>query len=153
LVFIREFFQCLALGLGQEQGRGDTGEHEEGEDLEDVLDKRVGAADVLQACEPDLGKDRTELAGGGGDAVGGRAVAGRERLAGDDKRRGVWSCTLGKYPALSKMRRVVLCARDTGGYARRRREGRHVPKFWKKLARQYRKTKTFVVALVAMSLS
>jgi hypothetical protein len=47
LIFVGELFESPALGLGQEQGGEDAGQHEKGEDLEDVLDKRVGAANVL----------------------------------------------------------------------------------------------------------
>ena len=92
LVFIREVFECPALGLRKQQGGEDAGQHEQGEDLEDVRDKLVGAADVLQLRESDLGNDRTELARGGRDTVRGGAVTGRENLARNDKGRGVWSC-------------------------------------------------------------
>jgi len=56
-----------------------------------MLNRLVGATEVLQSREPNLGKDRTELARGGGDAVTGGAVAGWEHFAGNDKSRGVWS--------------------------------------------------------------
>jgi len=57
-----------------------------------VRDEFVRAANVLELREPDLGDDRTELARGGGDAVGSRAVTRRERLAGNDESRRIWSC-------------------------------------------------------------
>ena len=92
LLLVREVLERPAVGLGQEEGGEEAGEHEEGEELEDVGDPVVGAglaADVLQPGEADLGDDGTELARGGADAVRGRPVAGREDLAGDDERRRV----------------------------------------------------------------
>lgn len=62
-----------------------------------MLDKCVGAADVLQLREPDLGNDRAELARGGGDTVRCGAVTGREGLAGDDEGRGIWPYGMCKH--------------------------------------------------------
>ncbi len=62
LVLVREVLEGEALGLGKKEGRPDTGEHEEGEELEDVVDPGVGAANVLEAREADLGDDGAELA-------------------------------------------------------------------------------------------
>lgn len=89
LVLIRQLLQRSVLRLGQQQRREHARQHEQREDLEDMLHEVVLAADVLQAREADLRDDRAELARRGGDAVRGRAVPRGERLAGDDKRRRV----------------------------------------------------------------
>ena len=62
-----------------------------------MFDKLVGAADILQLREPNLRNDRTEFARGGGDTVRGGAIAGWERLAGDDESRGIWSYGMCKH--------------------------------------------------------
>lgn len=89
LVLIRQLLQRSVLRLGQQQRREHTRQHEQREDLEDMLHEVVLAADVLQAREADLGDDGAKLARRGGDAVRGRAVARGECLAGDDERRRV----------------------------------------------------------------
>ena len=78
-----------ALGLRDEEGGEDTAEHEEGVDLEDVVEPRGGvggggAADA-EGTDEGLGDDGADFARGGGDAVRGGAVAGGEALAGDDE--------------------------------------------------------------------
>ena len=107
-----------------------------------MFDKGVGAADILQLREPNLCDDCTELARGGGDTMRGGAVAGRERLAGDDEGRCIWP--YGVYKHGGKKKGAIRLE----GWGRR-----YVPKFWKKLARQYRKTNTPLVFSVSMSLS
>jgi hypothetical protein len=41
LALVGDVFQSALLGLGYEQRRQDTGEHEQGENLEDVVDELV----------------------------------------------------------------------------------------------------------------
>lgn len=84
---MRELLERLALRLRQEERREDTGEHEEREDLEDVLHPLVRAADVLERAEADLGDDRAELAASGCDPVARRAVSRWEDLSWDDEGR------------------------------------------------------------------
>lgn len=72
----------------QERGE-DTGEHESGKDLHNVVEPwgfvgRGRSASALRAND-ELRKDRTELTRRSGNTVGGRAVPGRETLAGNDE--------------------------------------------------------------------
>ncbi|RUP49682.1 LOW QUALITY PROTEIN: hypothetical protein BC936DRAFT_141818 [Jimgerdemannia flammicorona] len=85
LVLARKVFERPALGLGNEEGGQKAGEHEEGEELQKMVDPGVGTTDILEETEANLSKDGPELAGGGGDAVTGRAIASGEDLAGDDE--------------------------------------------------------------------
>lgn len=89
LVLVRQVLERAAHRLRDQQRREHAREHEEREDLENVLHEVVRAADVLQPRKPDLRDDRAELARRGRNAVRRRAVARRERLAGDDERRRV----------------------------------------------------------------
>lgn len=106
LVLVRDVLQCALLGLGEEQRGEDARQHEQGENLEKMVDElrrvrhrriiQVGGndaaahlvlpADVLEAGETDLGNNCAELAARRRDAMCGRAVPGRERLTGDDER-------------------------------------------------------------------
>ena len=91
-----EFLEGLALGLGDEKGGEDAAQHEQGEDLHDVVEPRGGVfgcwvALGSQGPEHDLRDDGADLAGRRGDAVRGRAVAGREAFAGHDEGRRVGS--------------------------------------------------------------
>ena len=91
--FAGKLLEGLALGLGNEEGSEDTEEHEESEDLEDVVQPRrsiggSGAADTERSND-DLSDDGTNLARSSRDTVRGRAVAGREALAGNDEGCGV----------------------------------------------------------------
>ena len=80
LVLTGEFLERLVLGLGEKEGREDTREHEQGEDLEDVVDPSALASAVLELESHDLSDDGTELSGRGRDSVGGGAVASGEDL-------------------------------------------------------------------------
>ena len=84
-----EFLECLALGLGNEQGSETTAQHEESIDLHDVVEPGrgigLGSATRAKLADGDLGDDGADLARGGGDAVGGRAIPGGEALAGNDE--------------------------------------------------------------------
>lgn len=93
----RELLEGVALGLGDEEGDEEAGEHKEGEDLHQPVDPG-GAGEPLavrrrallhQRDRDDLGQDGADLAHGGGDAVGRRPVARRVALAGDDEGRRV----------------------------------------------------------------
>ncbi|KAH9822789.1 dnaJ homolog-like protein subfamily C member 21 [Teratosphaeria destructans] len=93
-----ELLEGETLGLGDEEGGEAAEQHEEGEDLHDVVEPGggrgggVGVAGLgagAEGAEDDLGDDGAELAGGGGEAVGGGAVAGGEALAGHDEGGGV----------------------------------------------------------------
>ena len=92
-----ELLEGLTLGLGNEKSGEDTTEHEESEDLEDVVEPRRGVggggATDTKGTDEDLSDDGTDLAGSSGETVGGGTVAGRETLARDDEGGGVgaWS--------------------------------------------------------------
>jgi len=89
LVLLGKVLEGEALGLGEEEGREDTSQHEEGEDLENVLEESVLAANVDETREADLGNNGTELARGSRDTMAGRPVSGGEDLAGNDEGSGV----------------------------------------------------------------
>ena len=82
LVLATELLERLALSLGDENGGKATEQHEEGEDLEDVVQPGTvvvrGGAARLEGRDGALADDGADLAGGGGDTVGGGAVAGWE---------------------------------------------------------------------------
>ena len=84
-----ELLEGLALGLRDEKRGEDTAEHEEGEDLEDVVEPRRGVGGGgtanTEGTDKDLSDDGTDLARGGGDTVGSGTVASREALARDDE--------------------------------------------------------------------
>ena len=88
-----KLLEGLALGLGNEERGEDTAEHEESEDLEDVVQPRrsVGGSGATntEGSNNDLSDNGTDLARGGGETVGGGAVAGREAFARDDEGGGV----------------------------------------------------------------
>jgi hypothetical protein len=77
-----QLLESLALGLGDEESGEDTAQHEQGVDLHDVVEPRAlvcgSCAADAEGSDENLGDDGANLAGGGGDAVGGRAVAGWE---------------------------------------------------------------------------
>ena len=93
----RQLLERATLRLRDEQSGEDAAEHEEGEDLHDVVEPgrvvgaRGGAADAERA-EDALGDDGADFARGGGEAVRGAAVARREAFAGDDEGRCVGAC-------------------------------------------------------------
>lgn len=88
-VLTRQLLESLALSLGDEQTGEDTAQHEQSEDLHNMLEPgsvaRVLGTLVHQRAEDTLGNDGTDLAGGGRDTVGGGTVAGGEALAGHDE--------------------------------------------------------------------
>jgi hypothetical protein len=89
-----QVLERAALGLGNEQRSEDTREHERGEDLHDVVEPRggVGGGGVAANTERrdgTLRDDGTNLAGTGGETVGGGAVARGKALAGNNESSGV----------------------------------------------------------------
>lgn len=64
--FASKLLEGLALGLGNEESGEDTQEHEEGEDLEDVVQPRrsVGGSGTAntKGTNDDLSDDGTDLA-------------------------------------------------------------------------------------------
>ncbi len=89
-----QLLERLALSLGDQQGGENTAEHEEGEDLHDVVEPGRGGAAWGGAAGPkgaedDLGDDGADFARGGGETVRGGAVTGREAFAGYDEGGGV----------------------------------------------------------------
>lgn len=93
VVLTAELFEGLALGLGDAQGGGTAEKHEEGKDLEDVVQPRAGVglggtADA-ETGNGTLANDGANLARGGRDTVRGGTVAGGEDLTGDNEGGGV----------------------------------------------------------------
>lgn len=89
-----QLLESLALGLGDEEGGEDTAEHEEREDLHDVVEPWrlvVGGGMALgtEWSEDDLCDDGADLARGGGEAVGGGSVACWEAFSWHDEGGGV----------------------------------------------------------------
>lgn len=78
----RKLLESLALGLGDQKSGEAAEKHEESVDLHDVVEPGglVGGscAAGAEGTDEDLGDDGADFAGGGGDAVGGGAVAGWE---------------------------------------------------------------------------
>ena len=90
----RQLLECLTLRLRDQQRREDAQEHEQGEDLHDVVEPWGGVllGDLTlgaERAEYRLRDDGADLAGRGGQAVRGGAVAGGETLAGNDEGRSV----------------------------------------------------------------
>jgi len=91
-----ELLESLALGLWDQQGSEDTEQHEEREDLENVVQpwRCVGGGDMSAGTERSdggLGDDGTDLSRGGRETVGGRSVAGWEALSRNNESGGVWT--------------------------------------------------------------
>lgn len=80
LVFSGEFFESLVLGLGNQEGREDTRQHEESENLENVLDEFVCTTDITELSETDLSNDSSKFAGSSRDTVCSRTVPSWESL-------------------------------------------------------------------------
>ena len=81
-----KLLESLALGLGDQKSGEAAQKHEEGVDLHDVVEpgrlvRGCGAAGA-EGTDEDLGDDGADFAGGGGDTVGGGAVAGWEAWVG-----------------------------------------------------------------------
>ena len=92
-----KFLEGLALRLGDQQRGEGTAEHEQREDLHDVVEPGGGGgsggrAALAEGAEDALGDDGADFAGCGADAVGGGAVAGGEAFAGDDEGGCVGAC-------------------------------------------------------------
>ncbi len=86
----RQLLESLPLSLRDQKRRKQTHQHEECENLHDVIEPWgiVGpgcSAARTERAEDALSDDGTDFAGCGADAVGGGAVAGGETLAGDDE--------------------------------------------------------------------
>lgn len=81
-----KLLESLALGFGDQKGGEATEKHEESVDLHDVVEPRRlvfgGGAAGAEGSDEDLGDDGADFAGGGGDTVGGGAVAGWEAWVG-----------------------------------------------------------------------
>jgi hypothetical protein len=77
-----KLLESLALGLRDQKSGEATEKHEESVDLHDVVEPGGlvfgGGAAGAEGTDEDLGDDGADFAGGGGDAVGGGAVAGWE---------------------------------------------------------------------------
>lgn len=78
-----KLLESLALGFRDQQCGENTAQHEEGVDFHDVVEPwvRVGLCRVTAGAErtnEHLGDDGADLAGSGGDTVGGGTVASRE---------------------------------------------------------------------------
>jgi hypothetical protein len=90
----RQILKGTALGLGDEQRSEDTSKHKRREDLHDVVEPRAGVVGCGLSADTKgrdgaLSDDRADLARGGGDAMGGGAVACGETFAGNDECGGV----------------------------------------------------------------
>ena len=90
-----ELFESLALGLWDEQGSEDTAQHEESEDLQDVVEPRglvgLGRTTNAERSNKALRDDGADLSRGGRETVTGGAVTSREALSRHDERSRVWS--------------------------------------------------------------
>ena len=92
--FPGQFLQGLPLRFRDQQGGQGAQEHEQGEDLHDVVEPRGGlgafgargGADGAKGAEDGLGDDGADFARGGGYAVRGGSIAGWETFARDDER-------------------------------------------------------------------
>ncbi len=85
-----KLFEGLPLRLRDEQCGEDSTQHEKSEDLHDVIEPRgsVGLSNMSLCSErskDSLCDDGTNLAGGCGNTMRGRSVAGRETFAGNDE--------------------------------------------------------------------
>lgn len=99
LVLTRKLLECLALRLGDQECREDSDQHEESEDLHDVVQPWRGSSAAgaslgtsrAQRSDQDLGNDGTELSGSSRDTVRGRPVTRGEYFTRDDERGSVGS--------------------------------------------------------------
>lgn len=89
----REFLKSPSLGLRDQQGSEDTAQHEESEDLHDVVQPWAGSSasrarlstTSSERTEHTLSDDSTDLASTSGDTVAGGSVTGRETFTGNDE--------------------------------------------------------------------
>lgn len=90
-----QLFEGLSLGLGNEEGDEESTEHEEGENLHDVVKPTSGGLTVSstvvvnQSTNNDLGDNSSDLTSSGRDTVGRRSVSGGEHLSGNNEGGGV----------------------------------------------------------------
>ena len=89
-----KLLKSLALGLGNEKGGEDTAQHEEGEDLHDVVEprRRIGGGWVTlgsERSEDSLSNNGADLARGGRQTVGGGSVTCREAFSRNNEGGGV----------------------------------------------------------------
>lgn len=91
-----QLLESLALRLWNQQCRCDTEQHEEGENLDDVVEPwrgiGLGCAANAEGTDEGLGDNGTDLARGGRDTVRGGSVAGWEALARNNKGCRVGAC-------------------------------------------------------------
>lgn len=92
--FTGELFEGLALGLGDQQSREATQQHEQCENLENMIQPWgwVGGGRMpldSERANDDLSDDGTDLSGCSRKTVGCRTVSGREAFSRDDERCGV----------------------------------------------------------------
>ncbi len=99
VVLASQVLEGLSLGLWDEEGSEDTGEHKGGVDLHDMVEPWVGAS--LGRCttgsersDSGLGDDGAQLTGGSRDTVGGGTIAGWEALAGNNEGGRIGACRL-----------------------------------------------------------
>ena len=91
--FASKLLEGLALGLGNEEGSKDTAQHEESENLHNVVNPWRGGlssrsllgASSSERSEHDLGNDGSDFARSSGETVGSGTVAGREAFTGNDE--------------------------------------------------------------------
>lgn len=91
--FTSKLLKCLALRLGDEERGEDTTKHEEGEDLQHVVEPWraiiFSSATGAERTDETLCDDGADLSGGGGDTVARGAVSCREAFARDDECGGI----------------------------------------------------------------
>jgi len=91
-----ELLESLALGLWDEESGEDTHEHEESEDLHDVVEPWtwVGGGDDTtdtQRSDGSLGDDSADLARGSRNTVRGGTITGWETFSWNNECGGVWT--------------------------------------------------------------
>lgn len=73
IILTSQLLKGLALGLRNAQRSEDTQEHEQGINLEHVVEPRIGiclgSATYTEGCNGSLGNDGADFACGGGDTV------------------------------------------------------------------------------------
>lgn len=84
-----KLFQCQALSLWDKESGEAAQQHEERENLKDVVEPRAGVgrcgATSTERSDGGLSDDGSDLAGGGGDTVARGTVASWEALSGHDE--------------------------------------------------------------------
>lgn len=85
LIFVGKLFEGLESSLRKEERGADSSEHEEGEQLENVVEPSISAADILQASETNLSDNGAELATGSRDTVSRGPIPSWEGFAWNDE--------------------------------------------------------------------